>query len=616
VGGTDFNWCPMTSTAACPTGPYWNASNNANQASAVGYVPEMPWNDTCTNPFALQFLIGIALELQVGGVNNTEEACNLISNNAQELDQEDPILLDLVDTVGGSGGASNCTVSDGLTEASCADGYTKPSWQTGVSGIPSDGKRDLPDVSFFSSDGFLTDSAYLICVEESGGEPCTYSTDAEPFASEVGGTSASTPPMAGVMALINQKAGAPQGFANPELYKLAAQQSYSSCSAETVTTSSTCYFNDIDAGSFPTAGTNAMPCDKGYNGSNSPDCTENNSLQGQTDEVGILNGYSATVGYDQATGLGSLNVANVVNAWPATSGGSGVTVTVTPASTSLILTQTLAVTGTVASAASGGATPTGTVMLTAGSYTSKATLASGAYSFTVPANSLGAGTDTLYVAYSGSTAYSTGSGEAVVTVLGTGATFSLNSPAPVVTPSGGVAAGSTASAVVTVAGVDGYAGTVTVTCSLTTSPSGASDAPTCTGGGPTLAVTLPNTTTQTLTFSVSTTAPSTTTIQELKKHHTASNNGRWIGAGSGALLSLLVFFGIPARRRSWRSMLGMLLLMAGLGSLAGCGGGGGPTTTTITDPGTTAGSYVFTVTGVGNPSVSPAVSETFTVVVN
>jgi hypothetical protein len=94
-------------------------------------------------------------------------------------------------------------------------------------------------------------------------------------------------------------------------------------------------------------------------------------------------------------------------------------------------------------------------------------------------------------------------------------------------------------------------------------------------------------------------------------------NGRgWEGAGGGAVLALLAFFGIPARRRSWRSMLGMLLLMAGLGSLAGCGGGGGPTTTTITDPGTTAGSYVFTVTGVGNPSVSPAVSETFTVVVN
>jgi hypothetical protein len=171
--------------------------------------------------------------------------------------------------------------------------------------------------------------------------------------------------------------------------------------------------------------------------------------------------------------------------------------------------------------------------------------------------------------------------------------------------------------VVTVAAVAGYAGSVTVTCSLTTSPTGATDAPTCSGGGPSLAITLPNTTAQTLTFSVSTTAPSTTIVDELKKHHTASNRGGWIGAGSGALLSLLLFLGIPARRRSWRSMLGTLVLMAALGSLAGCGGGSsGPQTTTETDPGTSAGTYVFTVTGVGTPAVSPTVTETFTVVVN
>jgi hypothetical protein len=255
--------------------------------------------------------------------------------------------------------------------------------------------------------------------------------------------------------------------------------------------------------------------------------------------------------------------------------------------------------------------------LTAGAYTASATLSGGAYSFTVPANSLGAGTDTLSVAYGGSTTYSTGSGTAIVTVEGTGATFSLSNPAPVVTPAGGVTPGSTASAVVNVAAVAGYAGSVTVTCSLTTSPSGATDAPTCSGGGPTLGVTLPSTTAQTLTFSVSTTAPSTTIVDELKKHRTASNRGGWIGAGSGALLSLLVFMGIPAQRRTWRSMLGTLVLMAALGSLAGCGGGSsGPQTTTETDPGTSAGSYVFTVTGVGTPAVSPAVSETFTVVVN
>ncbi len=716
VGGTDFNWCPFTDTSACPTTPYWNASNNANQSSAIGYVPEMPWNNSCANPFALAGIIDAAVANQISGVNNTEEACNFLA----EYYEPNTGATALVDTVGGGGGASNCTSSDGSTEASCTGGYAKPSWQTGVSGIPADGKRDVPDASFFSSNGELTYSAYLICVAAGyNSEPCTYSTDAEPFASEVGGTSASTPPMAGVMALINQKTGSAQGFANPELYKLAATQTYSSCSAETVTNSSACLFNDIDGGTFASTNNNAMPCSYGFevSGVDSPDCKANDSIEGTGDTIGILPGYNSTVGYDLATGLGSLNVANLVNAWPTLVGVAKATVTVTPAQATFPTNETLAVSGTVAGgvvtstdvnvaptgtvtltagtytpstslsstgafsftvpastlsagpaalkvnyggdanyataqgsaavtvtaastlvatvtvtpasstldssaslsvavAVTGtGATPTGTVTLSGGGYTSSAeVLASGSYTFTIPANSLAAGSDPLTVTYNGDTNYGSTTGTATVTV--TESTFSLNNPVPVVTPAGGVAPGSAASAVVTVAAVADYAGTVTVTCSLTTSPAGATDAPSCTGGGSTLAVTLPNTTTQTLTFTVGTTGPSTTT-QVVKKHTTASKGSGWMGAGSGAVLALLVFLGIPARRRSWRAMLGAMLLMAVFGSMVACGGGGGGGgTTTITDPGTSAGSYVFTVTGVGNPAVSPPVTETFTVVVN
>ena len=625
VGGTDFYWCPFLTLyegGTCSAGPSWGTSNStppgASNASisALGYVPEVPWNDTCTNPLMLPTLIQLAKDMGVPGVNNEEEACNLITDNAQTLNTDYPFALDLVDTVGGGGGASNCTTnsttstSTTLDPTSCAGGYAKPSWQAGVTGIPSDGKRDLPDVSFFASSGLISDSAYLICVSENGGSPCTYSTDAEPFASEVGGTSASTPPMAGVMALINQKAGSAQGFANPELYKLAAQQTYSSCSAESVTAGGACLFNDIDTS------TNAMPCDYGAVSGKSPDCSASDSLQGSSDEVGILSGFSAGAGYDQATGLGSLNVANVVNAWPAISGGLAVTVTVTPAQTTLILSQTLAVEGTVASSPAGGTAPTGTVTLTAGTYTSTATLAAGAYSFTVPANSLGAGLNTLSVAYSGDTTYSTASGEAIVTVEGSGATFTLNAPTIAVTPAGGVAPGASASAVVTVAASSGYAGTVTVTCSLSGSPSGATDAPSCNGGGPTLAITLPSMTAQALTFTVTTTAPSTTT-SELVYPKLGGKHRGLEGASGGAVLALLLFLGIPARRRSWRAMLGMLVLMAALGTMAACGGGGGGSKPPpVTDPGTSAGTYTFTVTGVGNPSVSPAVSATFTVVVN
>jgi subtilase family serine protease len=633
VGGTDFNWCPFLTAFngnTCPSQPYWNTSNTANSAgasSASGYVPEMPWNETCTNPFMLQGLITLAGPnyLNVSGVNNTEEACNLISDNLNTLEANYPYSVGLLNTVGGGGGASGCTTSDGSDVSSCAGGYAKPSWQAGVTGIPSDGKRDLPDVSFFAADGYVSDSAYLICVEENGGQPCTYSADAEPFASEVGGTSASTPPMAGVMALIDQKMGAAQGFANPELYKLAAAQTYSSCSAETVTAgSTTCMFNDIDAGPFASAGTIAMPCDSGADFPLvSPNCVVKDSLEGFSDEVGILStstgpGYNAGTGYDLATGLGSLNVANVVNAWTAVTGLLTPTVTVTPSPNTLPSSQSLSVTGTVTGT---GATPTGTVTLMAGTYTSPATALSstGTYSFTVPAGSLSAGTNTLSVAYSGNPTYNPANGTATVTVTGTGtaASFSLITPAIVVTPAGGVAPGASANAAVTVSAVNGYAGTVELTCSelSSTSSNSATDAPNCTGGGSGHTVTLPTGTTQVVNFTVTTTAPSTTTIG-LAKPTPGGRHSGW--ASGGAVLAFLLFLGIPARRRSWRSMVGMLMLMAALASLSSCGTGGGSGTTTNNDPGTSAGTYTFTVTGVGNPSVSPtsSTSTTFTVTVN
>jgi len=746
VGGTDFNWCPpltLFNGGTCPSTPYWASSNTAPagagnaSVSAMGYVPEMPWNETCTNPFMLPLLIGLAEALDVSGVENTEQSCNLIADNINQLDSEYPFGVDMLDVTGGGGGVSNCTTSDGTTVASCSGGYLKPSWQAGVQGIPSDAFRDLPDVSFFSADGFVSESAYLICVEENGGEPCTYSADAEPFASEVGGTSASTPPMAAVMALINQKAGSAQGFANPELYKLAAQQTYSNCSAETVTTSSTCFFNDIDAGpsTFNSPGTIAQPCDYGANYQVSPDCVAKYSTEGTSDSnngVGISGtsaeiGYNAGVGFDLATGLGSLNVANVVNAWPAVVGTGTATVTVTPAQSSVTSSQSLGVTGTVTgtltTSTSVNVAPTGTVTLTAGTYTvSSALSSSGGYSFTIPGYSMTAGTDTVSVSYAGDTNYAASSGSATVTVTApalltptvtvapasstlnsnaslsvpvtvtgsgptptgsvtlsgggytsasetlsssgsytftipantlssgsvtltatytgdgnygsasgnapvtvTESTISLTTPAIAVTPVGGIAPGTTANAAVTVSAAAGFAGTVTVTCSEVTSSSpanSATDAPNCTGGGPTLIVTLPNSAAQVLNFSVSTTASSTTTVTEAtrnRKRASADKHSLWTSAG-GAVLALLVFLGIPARRRGWRQMLGVLLAMVALGALAGLGGcggsGSGTTTTTETDPGTSAGTYTFNVQAVTTPSVTPTVSATFTVTVN
>ena len=145
-------------------------------------------------------------------------------------------------------------------------------------------------------------------------------------------------------------------------------------------------------------------------------------------------GYSPATalatGYDLATGLGSLNVANVVNAWVSDVGSASTTISITPTPNPVSLGVALSVQVTVASNPAGGATPTGSVTLSGGGYTSATeTLTGGAYTFTVPAGSLTGGTDTLTVTYSGDANYAPSSQTASVTVNKLTATVSA-SPAP------------------------------------------------------------------------------------------------------------------------------------------------------------------------------------------
>ena len=675
VGGTDFNW---GSTAA----PYWNTTNNTtNGSTAIGYIPEFPWNDSCTNPLivseintALKTNLSasqICYELAVGTITTTPEQA----------------ALDLVNSVGGRGGASNCTVNSTTNStttpnpASCSGGYPKPTWQTGVSGIPTDSLRDIPDVSFFAGNGFFG-SAYLICVSDMGACVTSPTAMTEP-AGEIGGTSAATPAMAGVMALINQKAGSAQGHPNSVLYALAGKQNYSSCTTESVTASSSCYFNDIDTGTI------AMPCAAG-----SPNCTV--AATGNT--YGVLTGFAAGAAYDEATGLGSLNVANVVNGWSGTTtgtatatvgvsaspttitsgqgttvtvtvtGASGTptgtvvltsgtfasatkslssgsvtfnlspgvlsvgtdtlqasysgdstyaaangtttvtvtplptpTVTVTPAASSINSGQSLNVTAAVAGT---GGTPTGTVTLSSGSYTSSAQpLASGSATIAIPANSLSAGTDTLTVSYSGDSNFSTATGTGSVTVAQS--TYALAATAPA-----SIGRGTSATSTITWTTTNNYSANVTLgTCTLNAgSPTNsATDTPQCTVS----------------TAAIGSGASGTATVTTKAATTAALKRPAFPGlavTGSGAILALVVFFGIPARRRSWRAMLGMFLLMVTLGSLAACGGGGsssgGGGGGGTSDPGTASGSYVFTVNSTGSDPAKTTATTTFTVTVN
>jgi len=284
VGGTDFQWVNLS-------GSYWSGTNNpTNLSSALGYIPEIPWNATCTSDTILS-LTGFT-----AAGYDAEKACNYLWNAAKHGSTTDTFLLN---AVGGPGGKSACTTPSSTTVASCSGGYSKPAWQTGT-GVPADSKRDVPDVSLFASNGVLS-SAYAFCDSDPAIGPCTYSNSSNAAAQGIGGTSVSSPAMAGIMALVLQKVGSSaQGLANPMLYQLASTENWSSCNSNTVTNGNTCVFYDT------TSDNNKVPCKAG-----SPNCTVNTS----GDAVGILSGYVSTTGYDLATGLGSVNAYNLVNAW-------------------------------------------------------------------------------------------------------------------------------------------------------------------------------------------------------------------------------------------------------------------------------------------------------------
>ncbi len=318
VGGTDFAGDFFNPAA------YWSPTNDpTTQASALSYIPELPWNDSCTN--SIFAFIGFSTD-PIANCNNGS-------------------LAGFLNIVGGSGGVSSCISSDGSHIASCTGGYAKPSWQTGV-GVPADGARDIPDVSLFASNGFLG-SFYIICEADlSPTGMCDLNPPFEDFAG-FGGTSVSSPAFAGILALVNQKTHARQGNANFVFYKLAAEQNPANCNVNgnailLTAPAASCIFNDI------TADTNAVPCAK-----SSPNCgTEGGP-------IGVLTGYTSGVGYDLTTGLGSVNAANLVNNWKS--------VTFTPTVTLLKVSPEFLVHGQAANVdvavIANGGTPSGQIAL-------------------------------------------------------------------------------------------------------------------------------------------------------------------------------------------------------------------------------------------------------------
>ena len=295
VGGTDFLGSLFNSSS------YWSATNApTTNSSALQYIPETTWNDSCTNPL---FQSGF----ETTPYASAEAACKALSSSYREAD-------------GGSGGQSNCTINSTGTVAGCSGGYPKPSYQTGV-GVPADSLRDIPDVSLMASNGFLG-SFYVICQEDADtdGKSCNFNSPYADFEG-YGGTSVSTPAFAGIMALVDQKTNARQGNANYVLYDLFNQQTTAgtactstmtnfttSATATAVTPAAGCVFNDI------TSGTNSMACTK-----NDPDCYLASSYTYGILSTTVVSGITVTNGGSGYTSAPTVTVT----------GGTGVVATAT-----------------------------------------------------------------------------------------------------------------------------------------------------------------------------------------------------------------------------------------------------------------------------------------------
>jgi subtilase family serine protease len=300
-----------------------------------------PSTAPATNPVSVSFLASTPFNVAVGGTEFNENGDvskywgseppvqeSAISYIPEDVWNESSLTNGLWSS---SGGASAGNLQGGM--GGTTPGVPKPSWQSPLSlGIPSDSVRDLPDVSLTAA----SHDPYLLCLESS----CQPNSQGEFFIYFASGTSASAPSFAGIMALVDQQMGGRQGLPNYMLYRLAATQSAypSQCNGSNTSTApaTACIFNDV------TVGNNVVPGETGTQ-------------------------YQASTGYDQATGLGSVNIGNLINAWN--------TVTFNPTTTTLTLNggnavnvthgQSVPFQSTVAPN-SGTGTPTGGLVLFAG----------------------------------------------------------------------------------------------------------------------------------------------------------------------------------------------------------------------------------------------------------
>jgi len=351
VGGTDFDDVGTQTT-------FWSTTNSTDgkRESALGYIHEIPWNDSCA-------------------ATATPSTVSICANPADS---------NRLNIVAGSGGHSAV--------------YAKPAWQNGITpnGVAAgDNHRYLPDVSLFAGDGSasnptsppntpptpLSNSFYLLCQADAITPQPPSPPSCAPDASGhfqffgAGGTSASAPSFAGIIALIGQSEATAgrsrrQGNANVVLYKI-AQTPANSCNSSTqpLAPSGTCVFYNI------TKNTNSVPC-----AGTSPNCSSTtsgtNGVLVTSSPAANTPAFNATAGsgsiptYNLTTGLGSVNVANLATAWGTAVGSfkaSASTLLINNSATPASITHGTAATAkvTVAAVAPAAGTPSGDVSILA-----------------------------------------------------------------------------------------------------------------------------------------------------------------------------------------------------------------------------------------------------------
>ena len=215
-------------------------------------------------------------------------------------------------------------------------------------------------------------------------------------------------------------------------------------------------------------------------------------------------------------------------------------------------------------------------------------VASGLSTTTYSNTGLSAGTTYYYLVEAvSSTGTSSPSNQASATTTGTATptpSFSLSAPAITIATQG-----ASGTSTITVTPTAGFTGSVVLSCAVTTSPSAASDIPTCSVTTP---VSISSTSAGSATLTINTTAQMMTTS---KLEHPHSRPFKGLNEGGVAIAALLLF-AMPVRRRRWKTPLVLLLFIPIAGLMMGCNSGTSAPMTT-TSGGSTTGAYVVTVTG-------------------